>query len=573
MSRPERVGRRELLLALATSPLAGCCLISKPQPICPFDPAYQNEHSMLTIDVHAHVFNATDLQVRDFITRVSTRQIGGIGRLAEFFGGVLESIGWAAAPDAAEEMEVLGRLKPDILACNSERHVAELQTLRETKYDAAVDELQVEATRRLPVIGASMSSLSRPAAELDPELLGIREILDLPPTYTAFKATVPDSLVGLSDVEIREVTVKSALQFVVEMFQYRFVSVYNYLGTYNAGNEQKIDLLTPALVDYDFWLSRGAATPSSLPDQMRLMREITILSGGRVHALVPYDPFRQVVHGLGSSSGFSPIELVRIAVEEQGAIGVKLYPPMGFAPYGNGALDVWRSADWLGDVAQRSDFPSRLDAAMDTLFEYCGRAAVPVMGHSNHSNGPSDAFEALTGPEYWRQAAEKHDSVNLSFGHFGGAGSTTKGTAPVEEFLQLLLSDHQSGTRRLHADASYFSTMLEDPTRLRSILDAIFHFGPDGSNVAVDRLMYGSDWKMLAAELASETYLNGFASIIQSIEQGTGSGSNLTRKFFGLNAARYFGLMRGSANRRRLERFYDDNDMPEPLWMTKVDAA
>jgi hypothetical protein len=137
----------------------------------------------------------------------------------------------------------------------------------------------------------------------------------------------------------------------------------------------------------------------------------------------------------------------------------------------------------------------------------------------------------------------------------------------------LLLSDHQSGTRRLHADASYFSTMLEDPTRLRSILDAIFHFGPDGSNVAVDRLMYGSDWKMLAAELASETYLNGFASIIQSIEQGTGSGSNLTRKFFGLNAARYFGLMRGSANRRRLERFYDDNDMPEPLWMTKVDAA
>jgi hypothetical protein len=72
---------------------------------------------------------------------------------------------------------------------------------------------------------------------------------------------------------------------------------------------------------------------------------------------------------------------------------------------------------------------------------------------------------------------------------------------------------------------------------------------------------------------ASHGSAHGFASIIQSIEQGFGSGSNLTRKFFGLNAARYFGLTRGSANRRRLERFYDDNDMREPLWMTKVDAA
>jgi hypothetical protein len=47
--------------------------------------------------------------------------------------------------------------------------------------------------------------------------------------------------------------------------------------------------------------------------------------------------------------------------------------------------------------------------------------------------------------------------------------------------------------------------------------------------------------------------------------------SNLRARFFGQNAASFLGLERGQANRSRLEKFYDAKDMPQPVWMSKVD--
>ena len=548
--------------------------MSKPKAVCPFDPAYTNEDSLLTIDAHAHVFNATDLPVKEFINRISANQHGGIGQLAKYFGGVLQTIAWSAAPDTAEETLVLASLKPDILACDSNTHVASLKRLREDKYTRAVRELQDEAERRLPAIGLSSAGRSRSILSLPPESQGINQIVDLPATYEEFTAQLPITLTSLSDTELRKVSLNSALKFVIEMFQYRFVSVYNYLGAYSAESDQKVDLLTPALVDYDWWLAKGAPTRSTLPKQLRLMQEISILSGGRVHALVPFDPFRQVVHDLGHNSGFSPIELVRTAINENGAIGIKLYPPMGFAPFGNSSLDVWQDKDWLDDIARRSDFPARLDASMDQLLEYCDSEQVPVMGHSNRSNGPSEDFELLTDPQYWQQAAAAHSGVSLSFGHFGGAGSDSDGSgSQVEAFLDLMVADNDRGNQRLHADASYFSTLLENPAQLETTLERIFRYGPAESRVAIDRLMFGTDWKMLTAEVRSEHYLQGFASVIRSIEGRLGTDTNLAAKFFGLNAARFFGLTRGSKNRARLENFYDRHDMHEALWMTKVDRG
>lgn len=578
MSDHSGITRRDCLLgfgsALAASQLAGCCLVPGPEEICPFDPAYTDKDSLLTIDVHAHVFNATDLQVKEFVNRVLTRQGGGIGQVGRYFGGVLQSIAWAASPDTADETRELAKLKPAIMACESEANVASLRQLRQRKYKEGVAELRQEADRRRSALNLTRSDLNRSILSLPEEPQGLRQILNMPDTYEEFAANQPLSRTGLSDVELREVTLNSALKFVVEMFQYRFVSVYNYLGDYSAGSDQKIDLLTPAVVDYDWWLNKGSSTPSALPDQMRLMREISILSGGRVHALVPFDPFRQAVHDFGDNSGFSPIDLVRESVETHGALGVKLYPPMGFAPFGNQGLDIWRDKTWLPDFAKRADFPSRLDDSMSKLYEYCAANEVPVMGHSNRSNGPSDDFESLTDPDFWRQAASTHDEVKMSFGHFGGAGSTPDiGESQVEAFLDLLVADHESGQRRLQADASYFSTLLETPAELDATLELIYRYGPEDGQVAIDRLMYGSDWKMLAAEVNSEHYLRRIAPVIRSLQERLGVDTEIEAKFFGLNAVNYFGLAAGQQNRTRLENFYDRHEMRHALWTDKVDRA
>ena len=311
------------------------------------------------------------------------------------------------------------------------------------------------------------------------------------------------------------------------------------------------------------------------------MKEISILTGGRVHAFVPFDPYRQVVHDLGEEasgapSGFNPLALVKTSVNEYGAMGVKLYPPMGFAPFGNAALgsanrQLWNNKNWLTDVARRDDFPQLLDSSLQQLYEFCAEQGVPVMGHSNESNGPSDDFEALTAPPHWKTAAAQFGDVSFSFGHFGGVGSADDpDQSNFQGFLHLMAADQVAGTQRVHADASYFSNVLDRPTALADALKFIYEFGAD--RPAVSRMMYGADWKMLIAESGASDYLNDFDRVISTVEQELGADARLKAKFFGQNAADFLGLRKNQANRTRLENFYDANNVKTaPLWMTTVD--
>jgi hypothetical protein len=66
-----------------------------------------------------------------------------------------------------------------------------------------------------------------------------------------------------------------------------------------------------------------------------------ILSGGRVHGFVPFCPLCAVVHRSSQPlADWDPLELVQNAIQNKGFMGVKLYPPVGFAPYGNKLLDA-----------------------------------------------------------------------------------------------------------------------------------------------------------------------------------------------------------------------------------------
>ena len=120
---------------------------------------------------------------------------------------------------------------------------------------------------------------------------------------------------------IRRASFVGFIYFVVEHFQYRYVSAHNYLLSYDTLPERKVDLAIPCLVDYDFWLAKGKGTPTSIPEQVAVMEEIAVLTAGRVHCFVPFDPFRQVAFDKGEWRDFSPIELVQEAVRERGAIG------------------------------------------------------------------------------------------------------------------------------------------------------------------------------------------------------------------------------------------------------------
>lgn len=152
------------------------------------------------------------------------------------------------------------------------------------------------------------------------------------------------------------------IQFVLHHFNFRHVNAIDYLTIYSKGSAWKIDLVTPSLVDYDWWLARGKATATSLADQVDVMSQVSVLMGGRVHGFVSFCPPREVISRDRSGVGDS-MRMVKRAIETSGFIGVKLYPPMGFAPWGNAGKTIWQGKPSLPAPAADPDFGEQLDTA------------------------------------------------------------------------------------------------------------------------------------------------------------------------------------------------------------------
>ena len=83
------------------------------------------------------------------------------------------------------------------------------------------------------------------------------------------------------------------------------------------------------MLDFDYWLGDGEDNAVDQRDGILLMERIAIVTGGALLPLVASNP-RGEVEGGGKA-----FERVREAVEQRGFVGVKLYPPNGFVPFGN----------------------------------------------------------------------------------------------------------------------------------------------------------------------------------------------------------------------------------------------
>ena len=114
-----------------------------------------------------------------------------------------------------------------------------------------------------------------------------------------------------------------------------------------SAQQPRIALMTPAMVDFGKWLEDDEHI--QIEQQVEIMNRIARRrSGPRVHGFVAFDPLRQALydHGRHKPSEKDPMVIVRNAIEVTwtrgrrgrttgGAIGVKLYPPMGFQAIGN----------------------------------------------------------------------------------------------------------------------------------------------------------------------------------------------------------------------------------------------
>lgn len=551
--------RRALLSSSAwvlAAQLSGCGRFAHPDaPLSADDPKISNPNSPLTIDVHAHVFNGTDIPVERYLTLVRARTEPALKALGE----ILEQAVNAIAPDGTAELELLRELnkgggKNASVAAASlrERH-------RATQYELGVRALKEALANRQRIrrrFGASSD---------DGELADA--INDLPDRYEK-GARVRRRR------RARNNTVEAALEFAKQQFNYRYVNTFDYLEQYGTRTSRKADLAICHMLDFDWALSKGRPPRTTVRQQVDLMEQIAILSGGRIHGYAPFDPYKQVAFGLGLTRD-DALSLVKSAVETQGHIGVKMYPPMGFAPFGNKAksMSFW-DKPWIADTLKRPDLGDRLDRVLEQLYAWCIQNSVPIMAHTSPSNMPDPDFKWATDPKRWLDLPVQGLQVN--FGHFGDTELGRGRNLELTRGYAGLMGPEGTLGANFYADSAYFSDAVHGSGSLATELAGLFRWTrPKSPANLANRLMYGSDWEMLLIEPGdTSAYLRNFEKIFEKFDKdgSLGASGKISNAFFGLNAASYLGLKSGSRSRMRLDRFYARHGIQKPLWAIKVDC-
>lgn len=589
-NRFQQSRRRALLgfgTAAAVSSLGACSWLQRrdPVPVCPQSPEVSLPGGPLTIDAHCHVFNGTDLQVQEFFSKVAVRQGGALGAGARLLGDILQQLAWSFAPSGDAELAELKVVAAALQVCSDKDKSVKLASMRQSGYELGRAQLQaaVKSSAEFRVL-QERRRLKTLDFNLDPDtsakVEAIALIESLPPDVETYQNSKANKSLQL--LSLRSRSVQGLIDFVLQNFQYRYVSVHDYLRTYNQPGTRVVDLMLPSMVDYDYWLAKGEATLTPLSTQVQVMRQIAVVTGGRVHSFVPFDPLRQVAFGLEHASEDS-YGVVTDAVEKYGCVGVKLYPPMGFAALGNkditgpGGTNFWSRA-WLPGWTNRPDMGALLDDAMMKLLAWCETNQVPVMAHTSLSNGVVDKFEELAGAQYWEKALQAFPLLRVSFGHFGDTSPVEDGLARSRAFTALMNNGNSSPGRNAYADAGYFVEVLGREPDLRSQLKQLYEETATKGNAALaNRFMYGTDWEMTLTEGSIADYLADFVRLFSQMEQGPAIRAEgitgLSSKFFGENAASWIGFSAGGAARKRLDDFYAENKVPLPDWAKKVDAV
>lgn len=541
-------------------PLSSC---GNAPVLCPTDPSISSRSSPLTIDTHAHIFNGRDLQIREFLSQTTVGPTSDFYKLVNAMSGILQGLAWNRAPSAQEERVAIAKYAQGLKQCGGTDQMRNIASdALQDGYSRGREELQrvLNRIKNTTYSGGVLSS-SHVNSKLD------YAISTLPESFRDFER--PKSAGVLQS----DPTARGYIRFVLHQFNHRHANAIDYLTTYSKGSTRKVDLVVTSMVDYDYWLNQGYPTPTNLNEQVELMGEITKLLGGRIHGFVPFCPFRDAMTINSTGEGAS-MRLIKRAVEDFGFVGVKIYPPMGFAALGNAGKSVWQGKGSLLPAASDPDFGKHLDNAMRRLYKYCLSHDVPIMAHTNNSNGPYREFEALAGSDYWDIALKEFPGLSVNFGHFGDSDPEDHHGNRSRKFLKLMTKGVGTSGERVFADTGYFAGATLDYGKMTDVLSDLY---AQENKILLERLMYGSDWSMTLKESRVASYLADFMEVISRLENGDPvrrvRNQALSNAFFGQNAVEFLGLKSNRGNRTRLERFYSRHRIPTPDWMSKVDSS
>lgn len=535
-----------LSAAIALPLLEGCFpdFTSLPSPPAPL--------RIPIIDAHCHIFNASDLPAARFIryaiikdlpkAEISTLAIQDPDLVDELLALIIWIIGQSRAPSADEEIGVLdGKAEKRVAAADSAANAAESK--------ARVG--QFIQGGPIAVEGGPPRSFDRIRQALvhaaNPGQIGVSNapLTAKDAAAVAEKSYHSDTLVG------------RYMRWASMFTRYRYALAEELIIEHRSQNGAPRGfeplLLTPALVDYDKWLGEDVSA-SPLPRQVELMSRLSRRPDGvPIHGYVPFDPLRAAYFRKGIENPvFDPIGLVRKALNEDGFLGVKVYPPMGFRAYGNEGQEQ-RYADTIIKALGKGHVGHELDASLSSLYDTCVELHAPILAHAAASNGPGSL---LADPAYWLPVFKKWPDLHVCLAHFGELDQISAG-APAQSlpdnswewtFGRYIAANPNAP---VFTDVSYFSEILDTatwPHYADSVKRYLALFDPDCRH-----LVFGTDWIMLGREKSADIYTGTLYDFFQT---ACGLDKERLGRLFVGNAIRFLGLRKADATRARLAAFY-----------------
>ena len=512
--------------------LLSSCSTSKPPPkvVLPSaGPAAALVKQVPVVDIHTHTFNARFLPIQNIA--LGKRDMHP---LLSFAGdpmviAITDLITRATQedidpPGAAAEL----RLMEDV-AAKANRLSADLEGEKEPANPVNAQELQN-----------------------DPRVTGLQKIAERMPSHTLSNAELAglqtfvwmfaDHRQPFADKEKQKLEVAHFLRCLTAA-EGRMVQLFQ------QDQQEQVALMVSHMMDM-------APTYNQREDRNKLLRfaeqQVPRVrrqqenAGGKMLYFVAYNPFRD--HFSDGVPG-GALALVRKAYEEQGAFGVKIYPPSGYTP-GNNQIPrrprvIARQPGEQWDARYKPHgvllTGAELDARLLEFFRWCVREDVPVFAHSGAGEVQArNGYGKMADPAGWRRLLEEHPelrTLRLCLGHAGG------GDYWFEE------SERGWGREVFKLCADYPNVYCEfgihdqivDPVKrarfsaklARLIAESRATHPYDFST----KILYGSDWFMpMVAGSDRVNYLNAFKAAILQVQPNAFSTASLYKNFFYRNA-------------------------------------
>ena len=548
--------RREFLLNTACTGvlLSGCAkTIPTPPP---------TDLPDLTVDIHAHVFNVSDVSLPGFIDQVFLRDPETEVGDKSFTGALIRlllDIMLGAVTSASDEARRLGSLRklpmtsPEAIATKDENVIA-----------AGVEKLE----ERVQASSLRVSSLSLDELQADADLLsqlrfeaGVRE----PSTFAERGGSTANSIAAavvsgrrsiispFSRVGSGGFDLFATLRWAALLMRDRSEILTRLIDLYGGSNPNEgVRIYSPSIVDFDLWfVEKPQSNFSSLDDQIEVMSLLAKLdSSAIILNFAPFCPLRAAMER--SQGNTDPLARLRRAVEQQGYVGVKLYPPMGFRPLGND-----RSSKLIGQKLEATG--AQIDGELRNLYSWCEENGVPIKSHGTNSLAAEVCSGQNANPSFWGMVVKEFPNLRVNIAHFGGFDELPEvdsetGCAEALPSYEARATALMSEDAHVYVDLGYWTET--DGAGLAEVLPKI-NYLLSSNEILGERIMYGSDFSMIGREPGHEDYLVD----VKRAVSGFGNG-DLVDRIMSLNALEYLGLADpGSSTRRRLSEFFPEGHL------------